>query len=163
MGTRNLTIVKSKGVIKISQYGQWDGYPTGQGSTIAEFFKDCNIPEFKKKVNKLKAWNDKQVDKLYENAGASNGMISLSDARKVENVYPELSRDTGARILSMINSGQVTKVQLHPESFIEDTLWCEYYYIIDLDNETISMNGGKHYPINEWTEDLMEQFEAERD
>ena len=32
MGTRNLTkVIDSNGVTKVAQYGQWDGYPSGQG------------------------------------------------------------------------------------------------------------------------------------
>ena len=37
MGTRHLIIVKSEGKTKVAQYGQWDGYPTGQGKDIAIF------------------------------------------------------------------------------------------------------------------------------
>jgi len=37
MGTRNLTMVISDGKTKIAQYGQWDGYPSGQGADILAF------------------------------------------------------------------------------------------------------------------------------
>ncbi len=40
MGTRNLTLVKDKeGKTKVAQYGQWDGYPEGQGTTILNFIR----------------------------------------------------------------------------------------------------------------------------
>ena len=41
MGTRNLTIVRNKeGIIRVAQYGQWDGYPEGQGITALNFIKN---------------------------------------------------------------------------------------------------------------------------
>lgn len=41
MGTRNLTIVIDKqGALKVAQYGQWDGYPSGQGAVVLEFAKN---------------------------------------------------------------------------------------------------------------------------
>ena len=37
MGTRHLTAVHVDGEYKIAQYGQWDGYPEGQGMTALTF------------------------------------------------------------------------------------------------------------------------------
>ena len=32
MGTRNLTkVINEQGEVVVAQYGQWDGYPSGQG------------------------------------------------------------------------------------------------------------------------------------
>ena len=39
MGTRNLTMVISNGKTKVAQYGQWDGYPDGQGMTALSTLK----------------------------------------------------------------------------------------------------------------------------
>lgn len=40
MGTRNLTAVYLDGQYKVAQYGQWDGYPEGQGITVLTFLRD---------------------------------------------------------------------------------------------------------------------------
>lgn len=40
MGTRNITRVKSNGEVKINQYCQWDGYPTGRGLDVLKFCRD---------------------------------------------------------------------------------------------------------------------------
>nr|DAN70796.1 MAG TPA: hypothetical protein [Caudoviricetes sp.] len=40
MGTRNLTAVYLDGQYKVAQYGQWDGYPEGQGITALTFLRD---------------------------------------------------------------------------------------------------------------------------
>ena len=39
MGTRNLTCVIKDGKYRVAQYGQWDGYPEGQGMNILNFLK----------------------------------------------------------------------------------------------------------------------------
>jgi hypothetical protein len=160
MGTRNLTIVKSQNKTKVAQYGQWDGYPTGQGNTIANFLKNVDLEKLRTTVDGLEVWDEKEVDKIWELAGADKetGLISCDNAKKVEDIYPELSRDTGAKILELIYNGKIKKVRLS-EDFKNDTLYCEYYYTIDLDKKTVSVNGGKEYPFIEWTEDLMEQLE----
>lgn len=40
MGTRHLISVVLDGEYKIAQYGQWDGYPSGQGQAIVDFLLD---------------------------------------------------------------------------------------------------------------------------
>ena len=45
MGTRNLTCVVFDNKIQVAQYGQWDGYPDGQGVGIIEIMR---IPENRK-------------------------------------------------------------------------------------------------------------------
>ena len=38
MGTRHQQmVINQKGEIKLSQYGQWDGYPSGQGKDILTY------------------------------------------------------------------------------------------------------------------------------
>ena len=41
MGTRNLTAVFMDGEYKVAQYGQWDGYPSGQGVDILNILKNA--------------------------------------------------------------------------------------------------------------------------
>ena len=40
MGTRNFTVVIKDGKIKLSQYGQWDGYFSYTGVKFLEFVKE---------------------------------------------------------------------------------------------------------------------------
>lgn len=49
MGTRNLTVVINNGKPCIAQYGQWDGYPQGQGYTIFDFLSNADLSQFRKK------------------------------------------------------------------------------------------------------------------
>lgn len=40
MGTRHLIEVVVDGQIKVAQYGQWDGYPSGQGVDVLKFLAE---------------------------------------------------------------------------------------------------------------------------
>ena len=80
MGTRNLTMVIHKHKPVVAQYGQWDGYPKGQGYTVLEFLKKRNLEIFKKKLENVRFVNDEDQ----------------------EAEYPYMSREHGADILDMI-------------------------------------------------------------
>ena len=43
MGTRHMVGVVLDGDFKIAQYGQWDGYPEGQGKTVLDFLRKADI------------------------------------------------------------------------------------------------------------------------
>ena len=162
MGTRNLTVVKSKGKTKVAQYGQWDGYPTGQGQDIADFLKTVDLAKFKKQVQALGVYTAKEIEQAYIDAGAEKGaeFVSIDISDKVYRAHPAMCRDHGASILNLIHDGTVTKVVLQ-ENFKEDKLFCEYWYEIDLDNETVSVNDGKKYTFAQWTrKGLMEKLEG---
>lgn len=165
MGTRHLTIVRIQDLTKVAQYGQWDGYPTGQGNTIAAFLKAVDLPKFKEQIQALGVYTEEEIKQAYIDAGAApdGEWISMEVADRVKEAHPALSRDHGAGILHLIHDGVVTKVLLK-EDFKNDNIWCEYYYIIDLDKETVSMNGGKEYTFEEWkAEGLMEELERSED
>lgn len=114
MGTRHLIVVTSQNKTKVAQYGQFDGYPSGQGSDILNFIFSVNLSEFKEKVDNLSFYTDDEVDIL--------------DVKK----HPEISRDTSSEILNLIYSGKATKVYSN-ERFAADGLFCEYCYVLDLD------------------------------
>lgn len=42
MGTRNITRVISNNQLKVCQYCQWDGYPTGAGKDIIDFIRETD-------------------------------------------------------------------------------------------------------------------------
>lgn len=142
MGTRhNITVILDKKE-KVSQYGQWDGYPTGQGEAIAEFLRNVDMRRFRQKVRKLRRIFKYEINVVNE----------TPDWQKV---YPYLSRDAGADVLGMIDKGLVKFVLRN-----KDMSWCEYLYEINLDNNTVTMNG-LEFPFEIWTCDgFMEQLEV---
>ncbi len=139
MGTRNLTMVISNGETKIAQYGQWDGYPDGQGATALEFLHKVNLDQFKERLSSLRWLNDQDIEK-----------INNDDNWKIN--HPYLSRDRGADILNIVmglpyNGGKNTFngeiVGLQDESsFAGDSLSNEWTYVIDLDKKTFEVYRG---------------------
>ena len=137
MGTRNLTAVYLDGEYKIAQYGQWDGYPEGQGITALNFLRSMDEEKFKSALRNSSFISEDELMALWKQYGAyDNGMISLYDAARMDRDYPQFSRDTGADILYM--------VQNHPEglklqnsiSFAADGMFCEWAWVVDLDKRT---------------------------
>lgn len=145
MGTRNLTIVKVKGKIKVAQYCQWDGYPTGQGKDIARFIhsKAFDLAALRKNVSKLTWAKPAEIKDTWTQCGADpeSNTVSMSIADVHSKRYPEFSRDTGAKVLPLIQRGKVSKVQ-NDYAFIKDSLFCEYAYEIDLDRKTVKVFKG---------------------
>ena len=78
MGTRNLTMVISNGETKVAQYGQWDGYPSGNGVIVLEFLTSTNLDDFKKKLSKVKFMNGNKEKEIKSNTGNSCCTIILS-------------------------------------------------------------------------------------
>lgn len=149
MGTRNLTMVRSDKKIRVAQYGQWDGYPTGQGQEIADFLKKADLKKFKKILKTVKEYKHKEIIKAYSDEGATGQWITSDVAKKVYAKHPSLDRDHGAGILTLIYEGKVNRVQLS-EDFKNDRLFCEYWYEVNLDDDTVTMNG-KTYTFKQWT------------
>jgi len=130
MGTRNLTMVISGGKTRIAQYGQWDGYPSGQGATVLAFLQKFNPEIFKWQCERLRWATTEDAQRIEANPNWSDE-------------HPHLSRDCGAEILNAVHYGTMvnmrTRVAVRVEflsdqsEFAKDSLFCEYAYVVDLD------------------------------
>ena len=155
MGTRNLTIVKANDEIKVAQYCQWDGYPSGQGATILNFLKNADLEHFKHVVSLLGQYSDRGIENLWKEMGADgSGFVSLDISDKFKEKYPHLHRDCGADILQMIYDKDIFKVRLD-EDFLNDSLFCEWAYTIDLDENVLKVHNGGHHVIKEYPLDKL--------
>jgi len=195
MGTRHLIFVWYKGKFHIAQYGQWDGYPEGQGIKIVRFLTktvDHTAPgeahqephalssdASKDNIAALKTALDndllytptaeqpkkfdadaevvrKEANELMNRV--NSGLVDVTTAyvafgREYDLldtcagplmvVCPSMSRDCGAQILSLVAyATEKVPIRLQPE-FIVDWLFCEWAYVVDLDNEVLEVYKGK--------------------
>lgn len=130
MGTRHLqTVINKEGEKKLNQYGQWDGYPDGQGKDILKFLRNADLLKYQNEINKLKEPSLKKAKEID------------ADPNWAEK-YPYLSRDCGSKIHKMIEQGKVKFVGLMNDE--EANRWCRGFYTINFQtNEFITDYGGK--------------------
>ena len=168
MGTRNITRVILNGRVRVSQYGQWDGYPTCTGKKILEFIRDTDMTEFKERVAKTNftlVGNEEHLSytsapylddifQLYDETlfgGDCSDPIeerkALAKARIIkeygEDGYVKFlvaSRDTGADILDVIMNFRYITFYAS-EYLLGGTDWqIEAVNEIDLDKEEVRMD-----------------------
>jgi len=126
MGTRHLTVVMLDGKHRVAQYGQWDGYPECTGGIVLDFLKKMNRSKFEAALRACSFLSKME-------------MSALEEDWKRE--YPQLSRDVGAEILGMIQELGGLKLK-DTIDFVKDSLFCEYAYVIDLDNDRLEVYEG---------------------
>lgn len=119
MGTRHQqNVIDKNGELKVSQYGQWDGYPEGQGLDILRYLKSGNLDKYQENLALIRRADKQEIDCIEE----------------IENwpeKYPYLSRDCGARIHKMIEEGRVPAVWIHTEDWGQAG-----YYTINFQDRT---------------------------
>ena len=140
MGTRNLTCVVLNDEFKVAQYGQWDGQPEVTGIGILNFLRDHFDKDF-------------HSYGFIRHVGASE-FINLSEVGIDETEWniiklaPQFSRDVGYKILNMLKNGPL--YLYNDVKFAKDSLFCEWAYVVDLDNKTFEVyNGFRRSPVPE--------------
>ena len=145
MGTRGLTCVVKDGEYKVAQYGQWDHYPEGQGATILDFLKNkLNRAMFEAQLDKC-AWTTEDDDTriLEELDLPKDGWMDMEQADRFKAAYPQLSRDMGGDVLEFIQNTSDEKILLGNQiEFAMDGLYCEWVYVVDLDNDVLEVYHG---------------------
>lgn len=155
MGTRNLICVVKNGEYKVSQYGQWDGYPDGQGLGVLNFLtNEFNRELFESKLENIAyITHEEYKDRWLEfghNIDEGDGFVDWNLVKKFDNKYPELSRDTGSNILSIIQNATRPIRLKDAIDFAADSLFCEWAYVIDLDKNTFEIyEGFNQKPLTE--------------
>ena len=127
MGTRHLIGVIADKQWRVAQYGQFDGYPAGQGAAVLRFIRDNDMEEFGRNVRKTREITPEELEAVRVEEDPS---------------FPSLDRRLGAEILNMIQEqkGDVV-LRLNPE-FAFDSLLCEWAYVINLDTGVLEVYEG---------------------
>ena len=156
MGTQNLTMVQKNGEYKIAQYGQWDGYPTGNGVTILNFIS------YKSYLERLEGslvnvdWitpEEHQEQWARAGAGETERWVSMEVSEKHSDMFPENSRDTAAGILRIVSnfvpSADRPKLLLQDNRDFAGSFFCAWAYVIDFDKRTFEVyEGSNTEPLN---------------
>ena len=167
MGTRHLTMVVKNGEYILAQYGQWDGYPEGQGNH-ALMYLNHQFDEAKLLAGLALSYKLtlEQLDAEYVKCGAEPGsrFVNMNVVDKFKALHPCLSRDVGADIMRMVQIATEPFALKHDLEFAASSLFCEWAYVIDLDKRTFEVyEGFNKSPLTE--EDrfffLMEKIDKE--
>lgn len=151
MGTRNLTMVIFQEKTRVAQYGQWDGYPSGQGTTILKFLINTlltgkKMSAFKTQLLKCQFNGPVQEierQKFLVRIGVKEGWMNGKQADKYHAAYPLSDRDIGAGILDLILHSKEKIIWLDDStSFAANSLFCEYAYVVDFDKNTFEVYDG---------------------
>lgn len=142
MGTRNLTVIIKDNKIRLSQYGQWDGYFRETGEKFFNFVRKNNLGYFRDKINLLKPvtaeYYNENIVPEYERIKKFLAKRKLEIPHRV--LLPQFSRDTGVDILEIIYNLDLNNLKNKFPVYLEkDSSWCEFIYILDLDDEMVYM------------------------
>jgi hypothetical protein len=134
MGTRNLTkVINKAGQVVVAQYGQWDGYPSGQGVTA--LYHAHNAKGIESNLSKCYFASQDELQNI-------DSIIAASKKPIVE-TYPTLSRDTCADILGYVAFATQNIPLVNDSDFEKDTLMCEGVYTIDFQRMKFVSKFGK--------------------
>lgn len=140
MGTRNLTCVIKDGDFKVAQYGQWDGYPSGSGVNILAWLSDpkASFERLAEVVDNVIRMRGNEENQTWVEIDKEDGLvIPVADFDK----YPSFTRNMGSEVLEYLVSTENPIVVLD-EKFAQDSLMCEWVYVIDLDSMNFDIYEG---------------------
>ena len=146
MSTRGAWGFKYKGIYKVT-YNHSDSYPDGLGEVICNFVANHTVSELREMAQKLKLVNDnkkptaKQKQKLQKWADSTGIKIANTDVGGPDAAGTWYQLLRGAQSApEMYATGLPFMIDEH--EFLYDSLFCEYAYIIDLDDEVLRFYTG---------------------
>ena len=144
MGTRHLIAVHSDGKYPIAQYGQWDGYPNGQGKTVLAFLRDEeSVKRLRARLPEISEPTDQEWEDGWRSVGVvEEGWVNQEQSQAFGKLFPFCHRDHGAKILAMVaDSIGPAKLQ-NSLDFAGDSLFCKWAYVVDFDKGAFEVYRG---------------------
>lgn len=156
MGTRGAFGVVIGEKEKIG-YNQFDSYPSGQGIANLKWLRDADLDEVRRQAEAARLVNghDSPTPADIE---ALAGYTNLNVSDQSTDDWYCLTRETHGDIGAMLACGYICDYHEFPL----DSLFCEWAYIVDLDNNVFEVYQG--FQLNEHSEgrfaDRMEKAEG---
>lgn len=146
MGTRHLICVHDNGEYKVAQYGQWDGYPEGQGIDVLNFLSQNDLNLFRQKLNAVRFLGERDKAFLEEYDKNAPKWLNDPDNRTSEQkrwFKTYITRDLGSDILTNIFNSEDKEILLKNSlNFSQDSVFCEWAYVIDFDKGAFEIYKG---------------------
>lgn len=136
MGTRGTIGFRKNETDKLA-YNHWDSYPTGIGIDIVNAIRELTVEKIEELVDRLKVVND-DTTPTEEDIEKLKLYTDLSVSTQSEKEWYCLLRDTQGDIKKILESGYL----LEANNFINDSLFCEWGYIINLDTKKLEIYRG---------------------
>jgi hypothetical protein len=142
MGTRNLTkVIDKDGIVRVAQYGQFDGYPSGQG--VNALVHAYNYRQIEKGLAKVRWATEEEVEEIINKFPEAN-YFGTEDNKTFDLYYPNLIRETCADILGVVAWSVGEVILVDNSDFEQDELFCEGVYTVDFQKRKfISWYNGK--------------------
>jgi len=144
MGTRNLTmVIDQKGVTKVAQYGQWDGYPSGVGIDILKILRDKELfDKLKANLSKVRFLSKRKADINFLESYNTNVDLNARTEEQIKWFSSYITRDLAEEVLiNIANSDDKEILLIRNENTGKRGGCVEYSYVINLKENTFGIYG----------------------
>lgn len=140
MGTRGLYGFRKNGKEKAT-YNHYDSYPDWLGSNVLNFIKNHSVKEMSDFYDRIIMVDedDKPTREQIENC-RNNKSIDLNVSRQSEDDWYCLTRELQGELEQLYKCDFAYMIEYL--GFIKNSLFCEYAYIIDIDEEVLEFYEG---------------------
>jgi hypothetical protein len=138
MGTRGIWGFYKDGDTKVT-YNHLDSYPTWLGEHIREFVDGHDISEMKTIFDKIIMVDEHNSEPTQEQIDECSEYLSLSVSSQSEKDWYCLLRNSHGDPEAYANG---LRYMIESQMFLQDSLFCEWGYILNLDDESVEVYRG---------------------